>query len=458
MTRFKKAVLAVLTVCSGVFTAIPVMAAEQDAFAEENVEQVQAAVTELPIYYTQSDTSQLDAVGFSEEEWELLYRTNILRQERGNKAEGVTVFKELQSAANIRKQELPELENLSHERPGGGEFKDILNQAGITYAYCAENYSKGQNSARTAAENWYNITGYRANMLNASYSHMAAGHSVAGGTDYWVQLFIGNCNPTAISVLNDPDQVYAMENTRTIDSFGFVLQVTCDHGISYMTLMDGMCTYDKTLVNEVQDVTVKYKAAETTFKLCVVEPMPYTDVSENDWFYDSVANAYYNGLMTGMEDDRFGPYESLSRAQFAVILHRMEDEPDVTYSKEFPDIAKGIWYTDAVLWANKQGIVTGYTDTGTFRPAEYISREQMAVMMYRYANYLGCNTSERADISSYADGSSVSGYAKEAMQWAVANGIITGKSNGTYLEPQGTAKRAECATIISRFVFEYLNS
>lgn len=457
MTTFKKTIFAVLSLCSGILTAVPAMAADLEVFAGENVEQVQAVDTDLPICYAQPDMSQVDAIGFSGEEWELLYRTNVLRLEKGNQAEGVTVFKKLQSAANIRKQELPELENLSHERPGGGEFKDILDETGITYTYCAENYSKGQNSAKAAAENWYGITGYRTNMLNASYSHMAAGHSYADGTDYWVQLFIGDCTPTSISVLNDSDLIYGMEKDQTIDGFGFILEVTCEHGTSYMTLMDRMCTYDKNLLNEVQDVTVKYKGAQTTFKLCVLEKLPYEDVSEYDWFYNYVADAYYNGLMTGLDSTTFGPYESVSRAQFAVILHRMEGEPDITYSDVFPDISKGTWYTNAVLWANKNEIVTGYTDTGRFRPAEYITREQMAVMMYRYARYLGYSAGERADISSYADASGVSAYAKEAMQWAVANGIITGKNNGKYLEPQGVAKRAECATIISRFVFQYLN-
>ena len=182
---------------------------------------------------------------------------------------------------------------------------------------------------------------------------------------------------------------------------------------------------------------------------------PFTDVFLKDWFYNSVKYVYDNGLMTGLNETTFGPYENLARAQFAVILHRMNGSPDIEYTNKFPDVADNQWYTDAILWASDIGVVTGYEDTGKFGPGDNINREQMAVMMYRYANYLGYDTSARADISKYTDAGNVNEFAKEAMSWAVGTGIITGKYNETQLDPQGNASRAECATIIMRFMEYY---
>ena len=182
--------------------------------------------------------------------------------------------------------------------------------------------------------------------------------------------------------------------------------------------------------------------------------MAFTDVGQGAWYYDSVQYVYANGLMTGLNDTTFGPGQTLARAQFAVILYRMNGEPPVEYTSKFEDVEEGLWYTDAILWASEQGVVTGYSN-GNFGPGDLINREQMALMMYRYALIKGYDTGTRADISGYSDASWVSEFAVEAMQWAVGNGIITGKYNETMLEPQGSASRAECATIIMRFVETY---
>lgn len=180
----------------------------------------------------------------------------------------------------------------------------------------------------------------------------------------------------------------------------------------------------------------------------------FTDVSTDDWFYDSIEYVYEKGIMTGINDTTFAPYEALARAQFAVILHRLNGEPQMEYTDRFHDVGADIWYTDAILWASGQGVVTGYSN-GNFGPGDYINREQMAVMMYRYAQQKGYNTSTQTDISGYPDAAYVSDFAVEAMRWAVGTGIITGTDNGTRLNPQGNANRAECATIIMRFCERY---
>lgn len=180
--------------------------------------------------------------------------------------------------------------------------------------------------------------------------------------------------------------------------------------------------------------------------------LPFADVSTGAWYYATVSEVYEKGLMTGKDDSTFAPGETLARAQFATVLYRIEGEPAITFSQTFKDVQDNIWYTDPILWAGEAGVVTGYSN-GCFGPADMINREQMATMMFRYANAKGLDTSQRADFSSYPDAGSVSEFAQEAMAWCVANGIITG-DNGR-LNPQGETARAVCATIISRFYNAY---
>lgn len=184
--------------------------------------------------------------------------------------------------------------------------------------------------------------------------------------------------------------------------------------------------------------------------LNIREALPYTDVPADAWYIDTVADVYEKGLMTGLDETTFGPSDFLARAQFATILYRMEDEPDVTFEQKFPDVTTGQFYTESVLWAADAGIVTGYTSNGYFGPSDNINREQMAVMMYRYAKYKGYDTSAQANLNTFPDHASVNVFAKEAMSWCVAEGIITGDKGN--LSPQKSANRAECATIITRYL------
>ena len=182
----------------------------------------------------------------------------------------------------------------------------------------------------------------------------------------------------------------------------------------------------------------------------------FQDVSSGDWFYPYVKDVAEQGLMTGLEDTVFGPGDNLARAQFVLILYRMSGEPDVTFRPEFHDVADNTWYTDAVVWASDNGIVTGYSN-GNFGPGDALNREQMATMLYRYAdNYLKSNpdyfTLGQADnaIWEFPDVNTIQEYAVGGVNWAVTAGIISG-DNGM-LNPQKTVVRAVCATMISRFV------
>lgn len=208
------------------------------------------------------------------------------------------------------------------------------------------------------------------------------------------------------------------------------------------------------------ELTVKGTTTGATLQmtyLCVekVVELPYKDVEDTDWFYDGVLTMYEKGFMTGVDKVTFAPGQNLTRDQFAVILWRAEGSPKMEYTKKFADVAESLWYTDAVLWASDQGIVTGYADTGLFGPANPISREQAAVMLYRYAKSKDYDVSGKTDLVSYEDVANIHEYAKEAMEWAVSAGIIKGKEEQNILNPQESANRAEAAAILSRFIQEY---
>lgn len=194
-----------------------------------------------------------------------------------------------------------------------------------------------------------------------------------------------------------------------------------------------------------------YLAQRTPTPTPPEEPLVFEDVHEDDWFYESVNYVSKKGIMTGMKEGIFNPEGDLSRGQFVTVLYRMAGSPEVAFSEKFSDVAEGEFYAKAVIWANENKIVTGYADIGLFAPDKVISREELAVMMQRYASYCGQDVTADDVLSSYTDGACVSEFAKSSMSWAVANQIIRG-ADGKLLNPQGKAKRAECAAMLQRWL------
>lgn len=177
--------------------------------------------------------------------------------------------------------------------------------------------------------------------------------------------------------------------------------------------------------------------------------LPYTDVSQSDWFYPYVAFAYERAWMTGTSETTFSPEETTTRAMLVTVLYRLEGKPAVDAASGFSDVSSGSYYADAVAWAKANGIVNGTSET-TFSPNEPVTREQTAAILYRYAQYKGYDVEKTADLTAYADAATIHSYAKNAMSWAVAAGILNGVSS-TSLEPTGSATRAQVATVLTRF-------
>ena len=177
--------------------------------------------------------------------------------------------------------------------------------------------------------------------------------------------------------------------------------------------------------------------------------LPFTDVTEDDWFYSAVASVCANGLFYGTSGTAFSPMEPMTRAMLVTVLWRLEGEPAAAGAASFPDVEPGAWYAGAAAWACGAGIAFGTGDG--FAPEGYVTREQIAVMLYRCAKAGGWDVDAAAELTAFTDGGSVSGWAVRAMEWACAEKLITGKDGGR-LDPQGQATRAEVAVILTRLL------
>ena len=180
---------------------------------------------------------------------------------------------------------------------------------------------------------------------------------------------------------------------------------------------------------------------------------PFTDISEKDWFYGDVMFVYENGLMLGTSKTLFSPHGTAMRGMMATILWRMEGSPVPKGKNSFTDVEAGKWYADAITWTAENGIFAGYSKD-KFGPDDPITREQLAAIFYRYADYKGYDLTVKGDLDKFKDADKITDYAKTAMQWAVGSGLVKGKS-GNLLDPQGTATRAEIAAMLHRFIEKY---
>ena len=259
-----------------------------------------------------------------------------------------------------------------------------------------------------------------------------------------------------ITLTITPDKGYVVDKIEIVDLEGDKIDAkkvededneytfrmaNCDVTVTVTFKEEGK-TEDKEETNETEETD---KTEETT----TPETVAFSDVSESDWFYKGVSYVVENGMMNGVGENQFAPNAPLTREMLAVVLYNMEKQPESTGVNPFADVKADMWYTDAIVWANANGIVAGYDDS-TFGLGDSITREQLAAILYRYAQMKGYDVTEKADLTGYADSAAISGYAVEAMQWANANGIVNGMT-ATTLAPQGTATRAQVATMLMNF-------
>lgn len=244
-----------------------------------------------------------------------------------------------------------------------------------------------------------------------------------------------------VTITVDPDEGYVLDELTVTDSKGEKVELTKVSDTKYtFTMPRSRVTIEATFVEDPD----------------YVEPDPSTsvadifdDIQPGAWYEDAVQFAYDEGIMTGTSKTTFEPNTTTTRGMIVSILHRLEGNPVVT-EEAFSDVSADDWYGKAVAWASSEGIVGGYGD-GTFQPNKAITREEMASILYRYAQYKDQDVSARADLTKYTDADQVGAWAEEVMQWANAEGLINGMTEDT-LVPQGNATRAQVAAMFQRYL------
>lgn len=246
-------------------------------------------------------------------------------------------------------------------------------------------------------------------------------------------------NGETVTLTAVPDEGYELDTLTVTDSKGNEIDLTHKGGNEYTFKMPAGRV----------EIEVSFREIEVG--------LPFTDVPEGAWYADAAAYVYEHGLMAGTSATTFAPDATTSRSMIATILWRMAGSPVVNYAMDYTDVAQGQWYSEAIRWAASEGIVGGYGN-GLFGTNDPITREQFAVMLYRFAQEQGYDVSigENTNILSYTDVADLSEYAISAMQWAVGAGIINGTGDGSTLSPQGQATRAQAAVMLMRFCEEYV--
>lgn len=290
--------------------------------------------------------------------------------------------------------------------------------------------------------------------------------SSGGGSSHSYDGYITIINPKNGEVSVSDDWAYEDEKitlTITPDK-GYVvdkIEIVDDEGdkINAKKVEDKDDKYTFRMANCDVTVTVTFKEEGKTTEDTDKEEdkddeetteLNFTDVKESDWFFKGVEYVVDKDIMSGVSENEFAPSGKLTRAMLVQMLYNMESRPACDAENAFMDVPVGQWYTDAVIWANDAKIVSGMGE-GLFAPNMEITREQMVAMLYNYAKYKGYDVTASADLSAFADTASVSAWAQPAMQWAVAEGYISGMGD-SQLAPQGTATRAEIASVIMRFM------
>ena len=305
-----------------------------------------------------------------------------------------------------------------------------ITKNGVTLA----EFTKGPNSG------WlYTVNGALPTVSVTSYTLSDGDAILLYYTDDWTK------DPNANGI--DPaDQAAADKVTDLIAAIGTVTKDSGDKIAAARAAYDKLTAAQKELVSNYHKLT----AAEAEYAaLTAPVALPFTDVTGH-WALDSIRKVYDLGLMTGTKATRFSPDTALNRAMLVTILYRLEGSPAVSSASVYTDVAAGTWYTDAVAWAAQHGITVGYGN-GKFGPTDDITREQMATILLRYAQYKSYDTTASADLRAYNDAGSISAWALEALQWANGAGLISGRTN-TLLAPAGSTTRAETAVILVRFL------
>lgn len=367
---------------------------------------------------------------------------NSSHTETGNCSGGTATCTE-KAVCEICNADYGELNASNHT--GGTEVRGRVEATTSADGYTGDTYCKGCNTKIATGESIpkKDSGDSPSGGSSSGSSSSSSGGGGGGGTTYYTLTFETNGG--------DSMQAIRAARGKTLDLSAYTpMRDGYDFGGWYA---------DKALTQRITEI--KLSGSKTVYadwkKREPNEPdavkNPFADVNAGDWFYRDVLFSYEKGLMSGMDAAAFAPYANTTRAQIAVIFYRMEGSPAVEGENSFTDVVRGsgtAWFYDAVTWAQQNGIMGGYGNS-SFAPNDPITREQLAAIFYRYAQYKGYDTTQGGmAIREFGDYESISDYAMGAMAWAVNTGLVKGDSNLLY--PNGTATRAEIAALLHRFV------
>lgn len=366
---------------------------------------------------------------------------NSSHTETGNCSGGTATCTE-KAVCEICNADYGELNASNHT--GGTEVRGRVEATTSADGYTGDTYCKGCNTKIATGESIpkKDSGDSPSGGSSSGSSSSSSGGGGGGGTTYYTLTFETNGG--------DSMQAIRAARGKTLDLSAYTpMRDGYDFGGWYA---------DKALTQRITEI--KLSGSKTVYadwkKREPNEPdavkNPFADVNAGDWFYRDVLFSYEKGLISGMDTAVFAPYANTTRAQIAVIFYRMEGSPAVEGENSFTDVVRDsgtAWFYDAVTWAQKNGIMGGYGNS-SFAPNDPITREQLAAIFYRYAQYKGYDTTQGGmAIREFDDYESISDYAMGAMAWAVNTGLVKGDSNLLY--PKGTATRAEIAALFHRF-------
>lgn len=366
---------------------------------------------------------------------------NSSHTETGNCSGGTATCTE-KAVCEICNADYGELNASNHT--GGTEVRGRVEATTSADGYTGDTYCKGCNTKIATGESIpkKDSGDSPSGGSSSGSSSSSSGGGGGGGTTYYTLTFETNGG--------DSMQAIRAARGKTLDLSAYTpMRDGYDFGGWYA---------DKALTQRITEI--KLSGSKTVYadwkKREPNEPdavkNPFADVNAGDWFYRDVLFSYEKGLISGMDTAVFAPYANTTRAQIAVIFYRMEGSPAVEGENSFTDVVRGsgtAWFYDAVTWAQQNGIMGGYSNS-SFAPNDPITREQLAAIFYRYAQYKGYDTTQGGmAIREFDDYESISDYAMGAMAWAVNTGLVKGDSNLLY--PKGTATRAELAALFHRF-------
>ena len=445
--RSSQSILSLLLMLCLLLTMVPVALAYEEVLAHE----VKAATVVSGHGGTYADneiepmSSPTGHRDFStDSEWDTLRRINAFRIQNGRAP--LAMAERMQPLAALRASELDR--SFSQTRPNGRPWHTVIDEADISYSLAAEIIARPAMSGQRVLELWLDSERTRTVLLG-EFTHIALGHNIS--TDTWcAHLITSEASHSSLSLLSSSSRQLPFGGR--LESLGLIVVARGGLGMSFLPLIDGMARDLNTNRAGAQNPSVSWGGLSFRFSIFV----NFADVPSTHRYHSHIRFVTTNRLFTGVSDSAFAPDSRMTRGMFVTVLGRQARQMGLPITGDhsgFVDVRDGAWYTPYIGWAAERGIAQG--DRGHFRVTNSVTREQMATFLLRFIHYIDMEPNVNV-IPAYADRHRVSDWALEAVDTAVALGLINLRSNNTFA-PNELATRAEVARAMAVLVRDHLS-